>query len=84
VPGDGPRTLADLIAFNEANRGDEMPFFGQDIFDDAVEKGPLTEPAYLEALATCGRLSPGTRDSMRSSPSTDWTHSSLPRGDLRG
>jgi len=57
VPGDGPRTLADLIAFNEANREDEMPFFGQDIFDDAVEKGPLTEPAYLEALATCGRLS---------------------------
>lgn len=33
-----------------------MPFFGQEIFEKAVEKGPLTEPAYLEALATCRRL----------------------------
>jgi amidase len=57
VPGDGPRTLADLIAFNIANREDEMPFFDQDLFDMSVEKGPLTEPAYLEALAACRRLS---------------------------
>ena len=57
VPGDGPRTLADLIAFNDVNRDDEMPFFDQDLFDMSVEKGPLTEPAYLEALAACRRLS---------------------------
>ena len=57
VPGDGPRTLADLIAFNEANRDREMPYFGQEIFEMSAEKGPLTEPAYLEALAACGRLS---------------------------
>jgi amidase len=34
-----------------------MPFFGQEHFEKAVEKGPLTEPAYLDALATCRRLS---------------------------
>jgi len=57
VPGEGPVTLADLIAFNEANRDEEMPLFEQEIFEMSVEKGPLTEPAYLEALAACGRLS---------------------------
>lgn len=50
------RSLADAIAFNEANREVEMPWFGQEIFELAVEKGPLTEPAYRTALATCRRL----------------------------
>jgi amidase len=51
------RTLADLIAYNEEHVEIEMPFFGQELFEQAAEKGPLTEPAYLEALAACGRLS---------------------------
>jgi amidase len=46
-----------LIEFNRSHAGDEMPFFGQELFEQAVQKGPLTEPAYLEALKTCGRLS---------------------------
>jgi amidase len=54
--GASVRSLAEAIAFNEAHRDREMPFFGQEIFEQAVEKGPLTEVAYLEALATCGRL----------------------------
>jgi amidase len=33
-----------------------LPFFGQELFLTAQEKGPLTEPAYLEALATSQRL----------------------------
>jgi amidase len=57
VGGEAPRTLADLIAFNEAHRAEELPFFGQESFELSVEKGPLTDPAYLGALATCGRLS---------------------------
>ncbi len=57
VGGDAPRTLADLIAFNETNREDELRLFGQEIFEESSEKGPLTDPAYLENLATCGRLS---------------------------
>jgi amidase len=44
------RTLKDIIEFNERNRAQEMPYFGQDLFLKAESKGPLSEPAYLEAL----------------------------------
>jgi amidase len=54
--GEAPRMLAELIAFNEAHRDEEMPFFGQELFEKAQERGPDTEPAYREALGTCGRL----------------------------
>jgi amidase len=50
-------SLADLIAFNERNRGREMPFFGQEIFVMAQKKGPLTTRAYRLALAKNRRLS---------------------------
>jgi amidase len=56
VDGDVPRTLAGLIAFNEAHHDEELRFFGQDLFEKAEAKGPLSDPAYLEALATSGRL----------------------------
>jgi amidase len=58
-PSQPHRTLADLIAFNVEHADVEMPFFGQELFAKAAEKGPLTEPAYVEALATCRRLSRG-------------------------
>ena len=51
------RTLADLIEFNEQNKEKEMPFFGQEIFFQAQEKGPLTDKAYLDALEKNRRLS---------------------------
>ncbi|MDT7808961.1 MAG: amidase [Acidobacteriota bacterium] len=54
--GDHPRTLKDLIAFNEKNRDREMPFFGQEIFTKAEAKGPLTDPAYLKALRSSKAL----------------------------
>ena len=44
------RTLKDLIEFNEKNRDKEMPYFGQDLFTKAQEKGPLTSPKYVQAL----------------------------------
>lgn len=53
------RTLADIIAFNEANAHREMPYFGQELFIQAEEKGPLTDPEYLEAVALARRLSRG-------------------------
>ncbi|MGZ4148504.1 MAG: amidase [Actinomycetota bacterium] len=56
LDGECPRTLERLIAFNEAHRHEELVHFGQERFEEAVQKGPLTDPAYLEALATCGRL----------------------------
>ncbi len=44
------KTLKDLIRFNEENRYREMPYFGQEIFEKAEAKGPLTDKAYLDAL----------------------------------
>jgi amidase len=51
------KTLADVIAFNEKNRDREMPCFGQELFVQAEAKGPLTDKAYLDALAKNRRLS---------------------------
>ena len=51
------RTLEDLIRFNDENRDREMPYFGQEIFEKAQAKGPLTEKAYQDALAKDLRLS---------------------------
>lgn len=47
------KSLKELIEFNEKNREREMPFFGQEILIAAEAKGPLTDPAYLEANAKC-------------------------------
>ena len=44
------QTLKELIAFNESKAGFEMPHFGQDIFEKAEAKGPLTDPKYLQTL----------------------------------
>lgn len=58
-PGAPVRTLRDVIDFNEQHAADEMPWFGQSIFLEAEAKGPLSDQAYLDALATCRRA---TRD----------------------
>jgi amidase len=59
----GPRapvkSLKQAIAFNDANRDREMPFFGQELFLRADAKGPLTSPDYLAAL---GRIRQATRE----------------------
>jgi amidase len=57
APNAPVRSLADLIAFNERERAREMPYFGQEIFELAEAKGPLSEREYVDALATCDRLS---------------------------
>jgi amidase len=51
------RTLDDLIAFNKAHAAAELPYFGQEIFEMAAKKGPLTTPAYRKALDKCRLLS---------------------------
>jgi len=50
------KTLADVVAFNEANADRVMPFFGQDIMLKAEGKGPLTDSAYLQALEDSKRI----------------------------
>ena len=49
-------SLADVIAYNEANRERVMPYFGQEHMLMAQACGPLTEEKYLRALANCRRL----------------------------
>jgi amidase len=51
------RSLADLIHFNEERAGEELRYFGQEHFIESQEKGPLTDQAYLDALARNHRLS---------------------------
>lgn len=46
------KTLADIIAFNNANADKELQHFGQDTFEAADKEKGLDDPAYLEALAT--------------------------------
>ena len=49
-------TLASLIAFNEKNSARELSHFGQELFEQAEKKGPLTDTANREARAECLRL----------------------------
>ena len=48
-------TLADVIAWNESHSAEEMPWFGQELFEQAQALGGLDDRAYLDALATCRR-----------------------------
>ncbi len=45
------RTLADIIAFNKANAAQEMPYFGQELFEQAETTKGLSDPAYIKAAA---------------------------------
>ncbi len=53
------KNLAEVIAFNEAQQGRSMPHFGQEILLAAEEKGPLAEPAYLQALEKSRQVARG-------------------------
>jgi len=46
------RSLADLIAFNEANAEIELALFDQSLFVASEEKGPITDEDYLTARDT--------------------------------
>jgi amidase len=50
------RTLADLIAFDNANAGAEMPFFGQELFEQAEKTKGLDDSEYKKARETSFRL----------------------------
>jgi amidase len=46
------RSLADLIAFDNAHMGEEMALFGQELFEQAEKTKGLSDPAYLKARRT--------------------------------
>ncbi len=45
------KTLKEIIEFNEKNAAREMPYFSQENFLKAEEKGPLTTQEYVDAIA---------------------------------
>jgi amidase len=50
------KTLAEVIKFNEENKGRVMPYFGQEHMEIAQRKGSLRDKRYLNALARNHRL----------------------------
>ena len=48
APG-GPRTLDDLIAFNNEHADQELQWFGQELFERAAETEGLDSPVYVAA-----------------------------------
>ncbi|MDD5694987.1 MAG: amidase family protein, partial [Bacteroidales bacterium] len=65
-PGAPVRSLAEIIAFNEAHAAEEMPWFGQEIFLEAEAKGGLEEKEYQGALALSKKLTRETIDNVMS------------------
>lgn len=51
-----PRSLEELIAFNEDNAAIELALFDQSIFVEAQARGGLDDPEYLEARDTVQRI----------------------------
>ena len=88
------KSLAALIAWNQANAARAMPLFGQELFERAQSKGPLTDKAYVDALAAIrrrvgpdGLLGAIEREKLeplsRSVPGPAWRMDG-PRGDRAG
>lgn len=48
--------MAALIDFNRRHAAQEMPFFAQEVFEQANAKGPLTDAAYIIARDKARRL----------------------------
>ena len=51
-----PRTLTELIAYNNEHAAVEMPYFAQETFIQSNARGPLTDRTYLEARDRAKRL----------------------------
>ena len=49
-------TLAGLIAFNQEHANDEMPHFGQELFEQAQATSGLADPDYIRARTLARRL----------------------------
>jgi amidase len=48
-PEGSPRTLADVVAFNRANAETELPWFGQEFFEQALTAAIRDPAAYAQA-----------------------------------
>ena len=52
-PGAGPRTLADVVAFNREHAEVELRHFGQSLFEQALEGPDVDSQEYAAARARC-------------------------------
>jgi amidase len=52
-PGDGPRTLEEVVAWNRAHADTELRHFGQSLFEQALDGPGDGSPEYAEARARC-------------------------------
>ncbi len=50
------KSLEEIIEFNKKNADREMPWFAQEIFEQAQAKGDLSSPEYVKALADSKRF----------------------------
>ena len=50
------RSLDEVIAYNRAHAQQELPYFGQEHFERAAQRGPLTDARYRQAAAKARRL----------------------------
>ncbi len=50
------KTLSQLIGYNQQHRASEMPYFGQELFEQANAKGGLAEAEYTAARSRARRL----------------------------
>jgi amidase len=58
------RTLADVIAFNQANADTELPFFGQELFEMAAASKGVDEPTYKARREKSLTLAKGAIDTI--------------------
>lgn len=77
------KSLAELIAWNERNKDRELVFFGQELFEMANTKGPLTSKEYRDALARSQKMSRAEGlDAALKSPKTKIDALVCPTGSL--
>ena len=50
------RSLSELIRFNEQHASQVMPYFQQEFFELAQQKGDLSDPKFTQLQAECWRL----------------------------
>ena len=51
------KTVADVISYNKQNEDKAMPFFKQEILEQAQAKGDLNSPEYIEAVKKTSGIS---------------------------
>ncbi|WP_133501611.1 amidase [Lysobacter terrigena] len=50
------RKLSEIVEFNRTHEAQEMPYFGQELFEQALKAPPLSSPKYKTARDTARRL----------------------------